>query len=98
MGGARGVGGGMGGGMSHMSFARSPGFAGGMRTFSGPRSFAFTGNRVAFAHHFPFHHHRFFRNRFFFVGAPFAYAYYDDGCYERVWTRWGWHWINVCTY
>ncbi len=85
-------------GMSHASFAPASGFVGGPRTFAGPRSFAFTGNRfafnhVAFHHHFPFRH-RFFHNRFFFAAAfPAAF---DDGCLVRVWTPWGWRWRNVC--
>jgi len=45
-----------------------------------------------------FHHHRF--NRFAFVGAPFFYAnyanYYDDGCWRRSLTPYGWQWVNVC--
>jgi hypothetical protein len=64
--------------------------------FAGARSWVRHGN-AAFAHHFPFRH-RFVRNRFFFVGAPFAYAGYDDGCYSRVWTPWGWRWTDVCSY
>jgi hypothetical protein len=63
----------------------------------GARSWAWHGNHVAFGR-FPIHHRHFFRNRFFFAGAPFAYAYYDDGCYQHVWTRWGWRWVNVCYY
>jgi hypothetical protein len=63
-----------------------------------PGSFA----RVAVAHpRFAFRDHRFrFRNRFFFAAA-FPYGYYDsyyDGCYERIWTRWGWRLVNVCGY
>jgi hypothetical protein len=65
--------------------------------FAGARSVAWHGNHVAFGRHFPFRH-RFVRNRFFFAGAPYAYAYYDDGCYTRVWTAWGWRWTNVCSY
>jgi hypothetical protein len=42
---------------------------------------------------FAFHHHRFFHHGFFFAGAPYAY---DDDCYARVWTRWGWRWRPVC--
>jgi hypothetical protein len=78
------------------------------RPFAGPGTrFAFN-NRTAFrkssfvSNRFAFRHHRFFRNRFAFAfGAAFPYDYYDygsyyDNCYERVWTRWGWRWINVC--
>jgi hypothetical protein len=52
--------------------------------------------RVAVAHpRFAFRDHRFrFRNRFIFAAA-FPYGYYD-GCYERIWTRWGWRLVNVC--
>ena len=64
---------------------------------AGARSMAWHGNHVAFGHHFAFRHHR-FHNRFFFAGAPFAYASYYDGCYARVWTPWGWRWTNVCYY
>jgi hypothetical protein len=46
-----------------------------------------------FRDHFAFRHHRFFRDRFFFAGGPF---YYDDACIERVWTHWGWRWVNIC--
>jgi len=77
----------------------SPGaFAGRAAVFPGNR---FVGNRFV-GNHFAFHrfdhrffHHRFFRNRFaFFVGAGFPY--YNDDCYARVWTRWGWEWQYVC--
>ena len=94
---ARGMGMGHGGMcMSHMSFAHSASFAG-VRSFSGARPMAFTGNHVAFNHlnHFPFRHH--FRNRLFLVGGfPYAYSYYDDGCWTRVWTPWGWRWRSLC--
>ncbi len=46
-------------------------------------------------HAFFFRHHRF--HRFAFFGAPFVYAnYYDDGCWRRRWTPYGWQWVNVC--
>ncbi|WP_456622608.1 MULTISPECIES: hypothetical protein [unclassified Bradyrhizobium] len=46
-------------------------------------------------HAFFFRHHRF--HRFAFVGAPYFYAnYYDDGCWQRSWTAYGWQWVNVC--
>jgi hypothetical protein len=53
-------------------------------------------------HHFAFRdrdrfffRHRFFADRFAFVGVGFPYGYYD-GCYARVWTPWGWRWRYVC--
>jgi hypothetical protein len=50
--------------------------------------------------HGRFDHDRFrhrFGNRFFFYGDVYPYGYYtDDGCYTRVWTRWGWNWQYVC--
>jgi hypothetical protein len=97
MGGGRGMGMGMGMGGRGMAFA-SHGPIGrvGPIGMTGARSMAWHGNHVAFGHHF--RHHR-FHNRFFFAGAPFAYAsYYDDGCYARVWGPYGWHWTNVCYY
>ena len=46
-------------------------------------------------HAFFFRHHRF--HRFAFIGAPFYYAnYYDDGCWRRSLTPYGWQWVNVC--
>jgi hypothetical protein len=51
-----------------------------------------------FFHHC-FFHHRFFHHRFHrfaFVGVPFAFAAYDDGCWRRIWTRFGPEWVNVC--
>ncbi|HLH88928.1 MAG TPA: hypothetical protein VKX28_10740 [Xanthobacteraceae bacterium] len=60
-------------------------------------SFAFRGNHAFFPNRFIGRHlafrHRFHR-RFFFVGAPYAFAY--DDCYVRIWTRWGWRWRNLC--
>ena len=103
MGGHGGMGMGHGGmGMSHGSMGMSRGGFGGFARMGGPGigraavghpgSFA----RVAVAHpRFAFRDHRFrFRNRFFFAAA-FPYGYYD-GCYERIWTRWGWRLVNVC--
>jgi hypothetical protein len=54
------------------------------------------GGRFVFRDHF--RGHRFFRNGFFFAGAPFDYDYdgYYDSCYRQVWTRWGWAWAWVC--
>jgi hypothetical protein len=94
---ARGMGMGHGGmGMSHMSVAHSTSFVGSPRAFAGPRSFAFTGNHVAFNHFNHFRFRRHFHNRFIFA-AGFAYPYaYDDGCWTRVWTPWGWRWRSVC--
>jgi hypothetical protein len=70
-------------GLAHSGFAHSsfahPGFA--------PRS-----SRFAF-HDGRFFHHR--HHRFFFVGAPYAYAAYDS-CWRRVWTPYGLQWANVC--
>jgi len=37
--------------------------------------------------------HRFFRNEFAFAGVPYGY---DDDCYIRVRTRWGWRLRSVC--
>jgi hypothetical protein len=54
--------------------------------------------RPGFSHRVAFHHdhfrHRFFRNQFVFAAAP--YGYYDDDCYIRVRTRWGWRLRSVC--
>jgi hypothetical protein len=78
-------------GMGPSGFARmSPGFS--RAAVGHPGSFA----RVGVAHpRFAFRDHRFrFRNRFLFAAA-FPYGYYD-GCYERIWTRWGWRLVNVC--
>jgi hypothetical protein len=90
--------GGMGGGM------RFGAMGGGMR-FAGSR---FAGGRVAHAgfsprlSRFAFRDHRFFRhhrfNRFAFIGAPFLYAAYYDGCWRKVWTPYGLQWVNVCGY
>jgi hypothetical protein len=91
--------GGMGGmgragmGIGHASFAHGPGFVG-TRPFSAARPIAFTGH---FAHNRPFFFRHHFHNRFFFAaGFPYAYGYYDDGCWTRVWTPWGWRWRSVC--
>jgi hypothetical protein len=45
--------------------------------------------RIALRHHR--HHNRFF----VFAGGYYPYNYYD-GCYERIWTRWGWRLTYVC--
>ena len=48
----------------------------------------FTGpHRSAFRHRF--------RHRFALFGAAVPYDY-DEGCYTRVWTRWGWRWTSAC--
>jgi hypothetical protein len=75
----------------HGSFAHSNGAS---SAFARPE-FPHPGFRdhLGFRDHFAFRHHRFLRDRFFFVGDPF---YYDDACIERVWTRWGWRWVNIC--
>ncbi|MGY3504212.1 hypothetical protein [Bradyrhizobium sp. USDA 4471] len=82
---------------AHAAFG--PRFAGApfaTRAAFGPR-FAGTGwhGRPFIGRHaFFFRHHRFHRFAFF---APFYYAnYYDDGCWRRSWTPYGWQWVNVC--
>ena len=106
---AGGMGGGMHGGGAHFSGGGAHfGAMGGGARFSG-RSFvggrSFTGTRFAHAgfspqfsrsafHHGHFFHHRF--HRFAFVGAPYAYANYDD-CWRRVRTSYGLRWANVCS-
>jgi hypothetical protein len=82
--------------------AFAPRFAGG--PFAARAAFAprfagagWHGGRFIHRHAFFFRHHRF--NRFAFVGAPFFYAGYygyDDGCWQRAWTAYGWQWVNVC--
>ncbi|MBR0714505.1 hypothetical protein [Bradyrhizobium liaoningense] len=67
------------------------------RAAFGPRfaGTAWHGRPFVGRHAFFFRHHRF--HRFAFVGAPFVYAnYYDDGCWRRTWTPYGWQWVNVC--
>jgi hypothetical protein len=68
-------------GFGHSAF----GYPAGARHFAVVRRFASRGHRFAFRH-------RFFRNRFVFVAAPFAYG----NSYARVWTRWGGRWVPVC--
>lgn len=104
-GGGGGRGGGMGGGMAHMGAGVGAGHAAftGGAAFSRPSGVArFSGDRrVGFDRDRGFRdrggrdgfRHRFLRDRFAFIGAPYGY---DDGCYSRVWTRWGWRWSNVC--
>ena len=95
--------GGFGGGMGHGGFGHSGfggggsfghaafGHPGGFGGFSGGRPFGFRGDRFVGRDG-----HRFFRNRFAFIGAPFLYGDDYDDCYTRVWTRWGWRWTSVC--
>jgi hypothetical protein len=95
--------GGMGGGMHTMG-----GMGGGMHGMGGPHFAAmgvggphfssghFVGGHfthAAFSPRFGFHHH--FHHRFFFAGAPFFYAGYDN-CWRRYWTAYGLQWVNVC--
>jgi hypothetical protein len=92
-GGHGGGGGGHGGGGGMMyghggGFAHSGGFVGG-RPFAVHGGFhnGFHDGRFAFRHH----------NRFFFNTFAFSGGYpYDDGCFQRIWTRWGWRVVSVC--
>jgi len=99
MGHGMGMGPGMAHGIGHMSFAHASGFVG-MRAFPGVRPIGLAGNHITFNHvgfhnHFPFRHH--IHDRFFFAAAfPYAYPYYDDGCWAQVWTPWGWRWRSLC--
>jgi len=85
-------GGGMGmraGGFGGARFAGGPGFGGGRFAHGGfgPR---FAGGRNAFFRHDHF-------RRFAFFGAPYYYdSYYNDGCWSRYWTAYGWQTVNVC--
>jgi hypothetical protein len=101
------MGGGMAGGAAHFSGggAHFGAISGGSqfsgRSFVGGRSFA--GTRFARAgfsprfSRFAFHDRRFFHHRrFAFIGAPYAYANYDD-CWRRVRTSYGLRWANVCS-
>jgi hypothetical protein len=81
-GGGGGGGHGGGGGMGH------GGFGGGFGHSGFVHSGGFHDGRFAFRDH-----HRFRFDRFAFYGATYPY---DDGCYRRVWTRWGWRWISAC--
>jgi len=84
------------GGFGHAAFAHPGGFG----HFGAARPFGFPGHHVMFpGRHFAFHNrfafrHRFFRHRFAFIGLGVPLAY--DDCYRRVWTEWGWRWVNVC--
>ena len=80
---ARGMGhGGFGGGFGRAAVAHPGG------------SFGFRGDRFAFRYRFGFRH-RFFRDRFALFGAGLPYGY-DDDCYTRVWSPYGWRWRSVC--
>jgi len=76
------------------------GSLGGQR-FAGNRFNNFRVNNFAFRHRFFSRHHQF--RDFAFLGAPFAVAWnwpYDygyGGCWQQVWSGYGWQWINVCT-
>ena len=102
MGGARFGGARFGGSPMAARAAMGPRFAGAplaTRAAFGPR-FAGPGwhGRPFIGRHAFFHRHRF--NRFAFFGAPYYYAnyynYYDDGCWRRSLTPYGWQWVNVC--
>lgn len=84
------------GGMGGARFAHVGGSGFG---FGGPRfAHAAIGPRFAGAgwhgHQASFHHHHF--RRFAVFGAPYYYAGYNDGCWRRSWTPYGWQWVNVC--
>jgi hypothetical protein len=105
-------GGGFGGGGMHFGGFPGGGFHGGMVTgrsafvpgagrFAGA-SFAgqrFSGNRF---NNFAFQNRIFFRHNHFrnfaFFGAPFAvgYDYGYGGCWQQVWTNYGWQGVNLC--
>ena len=82
------------GGFGHAGFARHGAFA---RPIAFHSSRFVVGRPMAFRHRSAFRHHRFFRNRFAFIGLGAAYPYgYYNSCYAPVWTRWGWRWRYVC--
>jgi hypothetical protein len=75
-------------------FAGAP-FAGQRLGFNRFNNFAFQRNPFFFRNHH-------FRN-FVFVGAPFAwgrgwpyYGYGYNGCWQQVWTGYGYQWVNAC--
>jgi hypothetical protein len=94
----------------HVGGMHVGGMRGGMHVGGMSRVAHFSGGHFATAHfahagfsprfsRFAFHDHRFFHHRhhrFFFVGAPFAYAAYDS-CWRRAWTPYGVQWVNVCS-
>jgi hypothetical protein len=92
---ARGVGG---GGMHFGSVGGGMHFSGG--GFAGAH-FAHPGLSPRFSR-FAFRNHRFFRgerfNRFAFVGGPYLYDAYYDGCWRRARTPYGPQLVNVCGY
>ncbi|UPK36809.1 hypothetical protein IVB18_05520 [Bradyrhizobium sp. 186] len=102
---AGGFGGGMRGGGMHVGgmggarFAHvgGPGFGGARFAHAaiGPRFAGAGWHGRPFIGRHAFFHHRHFR-RFAVFGAPFAYAAYNDGCWRRSWTPYGWQWVNVC--
>lgn len=104
-GGMRGMGGmpAMGGATRFGGMSAGSGFVGARFAGAPIRHAAFT-PRVSSAgvwhhgrHHHRFHHrfHRF--PNFAFIGAPYLYASYDS-CWRRVWTGYGWQWVDICGY
>jgi hypothetical protein len=85
--------GGMGGAHFAGAHVGGPGFGGARFAHAaiGPH---FVGSGWHGRHAFFFHHHHF--RRFAVFGAPYYYAGYDDGCWRRSWTPYGWQWVNVC--
>jgi hypothetical protein len=80
--------------LSSPATARGSGFgghAGSVGHFASAHSSAFNGGHFASRHGF---RHRFFGPGFAFYDVP--YGYYDDYCYQRVWTSWGWRWVSAC--
>jgi hypothetical protein len=68
--------------------------SGNIARFSGVRTGALYGNRIA-----PLHHRPFVRNRFFVGGFyPYGYGYGYNTCLRQVPTAIGWTWVNVCAY
>lgn len=95
------------GGGGHGGFGGGGHFGGGMHAggFGGMRAGGMGGARFAHAGgprfagagwhgRHGFHHHHF--RRFGAFGAPYFYAGYNDGCWRRSWTPYGWQWVNVC--
>jgi hypothetical protein len=89
--------GGMGGG-AHFAHFGGPAFGGARFAHAaiGPRfaGSGWHGRPFIGRHAFFFRHHRF--HRFAVFGAPFVYAGYNDSCWRRSWTPYGWQWVNVC--
>jgi len=92
-----------GGGMHAMGGGMRFGGMGGAH-FAGARFAGMPVARAAFAprfshaafHQRPFFRHRFHHRRFAFIGAPYLYTSYYDGCWRRVWTAYGPQWTNLC--